>query len=553
MEFEGDKKIKVIKDARAEEEERLLRDIAERNSIGFLPERATSVMSMKALSRLEEQESKDAGLVIFRGAGRNIDVASRDYSNRNTDEMVKKLEGQGLTVNKYLASNKTIEKLLSFYSDISPSIITEVGLIDISEKENLNLFQKIENAEDVKRLWDNIIKGIETHKTSKLLQIMFTGAIKMRASDIHIEPFGNNVKLRYRIDSVLIEILDFNKNALELLISRLKILSKLKLNVKNIAQDGRFSIRTPESTIDVRVSTIPGPSGESTVMRLLDSSGANVNIENLGIHPEMLKEFRKQINRPNGMVITTGPTGSGKTTTLYSFMKEVLDPKIKIITIENPIEYKLEGITQTQVEKGYSFADGLRAALRQDPDIILVGEIRSIQEGEVAIHASLTGHIVFSTLHTNDAAGAIPRLIDMGIDPKIIPDSINLIIAQRLIRKLNTETKQVATLTDEEKEIIEEVFNSIPENIRQAETLDWGKIYEAPEEKVENYKGVTGVYEAILITEDIYETLTSGNSREIRRAAQTQGMLTLKQDAIFKLVKGITSFDEIKRVVDLYE
>lgn len=553
MDFEGDKISADISGAKKDEEERLLKEIADAKGYGFLPISASSLLNMKALVTLEEDEATEGSLVVFRKSSKKIDVAARDFDDKKTASALEKLEDRGFTISKYLATNETIERLLGFYHDVSPGIVTKSGLVDVSEEENQRVFDKIESVEDVEAIWNDVIKNETVHKTSKLIKTIFIGAVKLGASDIHIEPFESEVVLRYRLDSVLVVALRFDIKNYNAMISRIKILSKLKLNIRNVAQDGRFSIQTPVKSVDIRLSVVPGPSGESVVMRLLDPDKINIEIEGLGIHPVLLKEFRKQITRPNGMIITTGPTGSGKTTTLYSFMKEVLDPKVKIITIENPIEYKIKGLIQTQVEKNYSFADGLRAALRQDPDIILVGEIRTLEEAEVALQASLTGHIVFTTLHTNDAIGAIPRLIDLGIDAKTLPDSVNLIIAQRLIRKLNPETKVKAQLNEKEKEEIETIFNSISDEIKATEKLDWDNIYEAPEEETKNYKGIIGLYEAIVITEDLFDAITSGDTRNIRSATEKQGLLTLKQDAILKLTRGVTSIEEVKRVIDFYE
>jgi type II secretory ATPase GspE/PulE/Tfp pilus assembly ATPase PilB-like protein len=308
--------------------------------------------------------------------------------------------------------------------------------------------------------------------------------------------------------------------------------------------------------IEVRTSVLPGAYNEAIVLRVLNPKSIAVPLEEIGIHPRLLAILDHEVTKPNGMILTTGPTGSGKTTTLYAFLKKVHSPEIKIITIENPIEYHIPGIVQTQVdvEKGYTFLEGLRSALRQDPDIIMVGEIRDRETAEIAINSSLTGHLVFSTLHTNNAAGAYPRLIDLGANPKVLTSSITVSMAQRLVRKLCTTCRRSLTLTGDEKKTVDEVLASIRDKSYikgiQTETV-WE--YQGCEKcNFTGYKGRIGIFEAIVTDEEIEKVVRDNPSeREIKKAAEHQDLLSIRQDGVLKVLAGITSLSELKRVVDV--
>jgi len=346
-------------------------------------------------------------------------------------------------------------------------------------------------------------------------------------------------------------VLFFDRPTYELLLSRIKLLSGLKLNIKNAAQDGRFSVGIGGADVEIRTSVLPGAYGESVVLRILDPKSINVPMEELGIEPKLWEVLNREIKRPNGMILNTGPTGSGKTTTLYAFLKKIHTPDIKIITIENPIEYHLPGIVQTQTEgKKYTFASGLRSALRQDPDVIMVGEIRDDEVASTAINAALTGHLVFSTLHTNTAAGTFPRLIDLGINPKIIGSAVNISMAQRLVRRLKSDYRKEVTLAGHDKDIVDRILDSIVDKsqIPQNTTV----VYEPTEDGPISYKGRVGIFEAILVDEEIERLISeSPSEREIERAARAQGILSMAQDGIVKALQGITSLSELRRIIDL--
>jgi len=289
------------------------------------------------------------------------------------------------------------------------------------------------------------------------------GALSLKASDVHIEPEENSTHLRYRLDGILTKIGEIDTKTYKQLLSRIKLTAGLKLNIKNNAQDGRFSIKVKNSEMEIRTSTMPGTYGESVVLRILNPDSISVSIEKLGIEPRLFKILEEEISKPNGMILNTGPTGSGKTTTLYAFLKRIDSPEIKVITIEDPVEYHIKGITQTQtdVDKGYTFAKGLKSALRQDPDVIMVGEIRDSETAEIAIQSSLTGHLVLSTLHTNTAAGTFPRFVDLGMNPRILGSAINLTMAQRLVRKLCNDCKKEIPIEGEDRTIIDKILSGI--------------------------------------------------------------------------------------------
>ena len=539
---------KTLNDAHKEAEERLAKLNAERAGLPFLPMNSLGLLSTSALSILSEKESFEASLVVFKEAGPNISVAAINFNKPKTQEVIEKLNKANYKIKKYITTNTTLKKMFLYYKDIKP---TEETISDALDLKNFDI-DKLIGINNLKTSLTETIESKELKKVSTLLSIVFGGAIANGASDIHIETKTSGFVVRYRIDSVLVDILNTSSNSFKLVCSRLKLVSGLKINIRNEAQDGRFSILLKDVAFDARLNSIPGPAGENFVIRLLDPNKIKLTLDKLGINEVLLKEFRKQINKPNGMIVVTGPTGSGKTTTLYAFLNEVASTEKKIITLEDPVEYKIQGIVQTQVESSYSFADGLRAILRQDPDILLVGEVRDREVAEVAINASLTGHIVFTTLHTNDAFGAIPRLVDIGMDPKTLSDSINLVIAQRLVRRLNDTKKVRHVLNDEDRVLIKSIHNSLPEEIKKVNPYSEENIFRAVDDEIDSYKGVIGVYEAFVVDKNVKEHLGDGSS-VLRESAKNQGLVNMQQDGILKLINGVTSLEELKRVIGYYE
>ena len=372
------------------------------------------------------------------------------------------------------------------------------------------------------------------------------------------------MRVRFRQDGVLQEILFLPYEIYNKLLARMKLLSKMKITQTRNAQDGRFTIDFDGKEVEVRVSVMPSAYGEAFVMRILNPDGINVGLEQLGIEKHLYEILLREINKPNGMILTTGPTGSGKTTTLYSILKKVYTPEVKILAIEDPIEYHLEGIEQTQVDrdKGYDFLAGLRAALRHDPDIIMVGEIRDSETATIAVNASLTGHLVLSTLHTNSAAGVIPRLIDLGINPKILAAALSLSLAQRLVRRVCKACAYTYTATKEEEEIIRAILRKAKENHKPIDdygidpeqetfTLTKGKGCDVCNGT--GYKDRVGIFEAIVTDELVEELLNQRPSeQEVRRIGEKQGLFDMREDGVVKVLQGITTLEEVQSVVDLH-
>jgi type II secretory ATPase GspE/PulE/Tfp pilus assembly ATPase PilB-like protein len=392
---------------------------------------------------------------------------------------------------------------------------------------------------------------------SILMNVILAGAINLSASDIHLEPTEEDVKMRIRLDGMLQDVLDIPKETFQMLLSRLKLLAGLKLNVYDKPQDGSFSIRIAtakgEKEIEIRTSSLPADYGEAVVMRILNPESLK-SISDLGLRQDLLETFEKEIKKPNGMIIVTGPTGSGKTTTLYAFLSFIRKPEIKIVTIEDPIEYRLEGLSQTEVntQKGYTFASGLRAIVRQDPDVILVGEIRDLETADIAIQSALTGHLVLSTLHTNDAAGAIPRLTSLGAKTINIAPAINVAIAQRLVRKVCPFCGFEEDPTPEELNKIKQNIEKLPENMKKNYIDKKIRVKRAKKCKACNftgYKGRIALFEAIVMDDDIRELILKNPSiPEIIRMARGKGFVSMYQDGIIKVLEGVTTIEEVERV-----
>jgi len=436
-----------------------------------------------------------------------------------------------------------------------------LGSVAISPKIIEEVKSKVKDIAALKEK----VKEYQTSNTTDLLDVILYGAIQLDSSDIHIEPQENEARLRMRLDGILQDVVFFDHVAHKHLLSRLKLLSKLKLNITDKPQDGRFTIEVEDSLIEIRTSSLPSEYGESIVMRILNPKSL-INLDDLGLREDLLKVFQKEIEKPNGMIIVTGPTGSGKTTTLYAFLKKIQDPEIKIITIEDPIEYHLKGVSQTQVapEKGYTFADGLRSIVRQDPDVILVGEIRDLETAKIGLQAALTGHLVLSTLHTNDAAGTIPRLVDLGAEASSIAPALKMAVAQRLVRKACKKCSIPAKPSAEELAEIKRGLKSLQGSLpagRQVKIPDLDKIQIIKSKEggcqacnFTGYRGRKGLYEAFLVDSEIERfILTNPPVSAIRELAIKKGMVTMYQSGLIDIAEGITTFDEVQRVVEMDE
>lgn len=393
---------------------------------------------------------------------------------------------------------------------------------------------------------------------AKIVETILAFAMKSRASDVHIEPLESRTRVRYRIDGILSEKLVLPKSVHPALVSRIKILADLKIDEKRVPQDGRFTFRAKDEEVDLRISTLPTVHGEKIVMRLLKKSGAIPTLSDLGLRGTALTRLETAANVPHGIVLVTGPTGSGKTTTLYSLLHKINTPKVNIMTLEDPVEYQMEGINQVQINPGagLTFASGLRSFLRQDPNIIMVGEIRDAETAELAVQASLTGHLVFSTLHTNSAAGALPRLLDMGMEPFLLASSITLVMAQRVVRMISAEKEEYAPPAEVEKDI-REVLGPLYDGWVKSKGLEGKpmKLYRGIKSKSNNdsgYEGRVGIFEVVQMNDIIARlVLEHQTASAIEKQAITDGMMLMKQDGYLKALDGITTIEEVLRVAQV--
>ncbi len=463
--------------------------------------------------------------IPFKEDGERIFIAMANPYDLYTLEKVRKLTGKD--VEPYVALEERVLDAISRVYEGGKSQVEDIV-------ENLGL--RVESREDVETLKDLASEA----PIIKLVNLIIGKAVEAGASDVHIEPFEREVKVRYRIDGVLHEVETLPKSVLPAVVSRIKIMARLNIAERRIPQDGRIKMRMGGKNVDIRVATLPTVFGEEVVMRLLDQSNVMMDLESLGFPEDVLEEYYRVLNSSNGMILVTGPTGSGKTTTLYASLRRLNKPEVKIITIEDPVEYIIEGVNQIQVnpQVGLTFASGLRSIVRQDPDIIMVGEIRDLETAEIAVHAALTGHLVFSTLHTNDAPGAITRLIDMGVEDFLVASSVICILAQRLVRVICENCKE---------------NYKPPESIVRAFGLGDGEVLYrgrgCKECGYTGYKGRTGIYEMLVVTDEIRNLITKGvDSETIKKKAVEEGMRTLFQDGLEKARKGITTLEEVIRV-----
>jgi type II secretory ATPase GspE/PulE/Tfp pilus assembly ATPase PilB-like protein len=557
--FDEDKQQNKVDELHLKEAEGLAQMLSGRYDLPYVDLSKVSV-STDGLRLVPEEEARAAGLAAFRLSGRNLDVAILTPNNPRIVDTVSDLQNKGLTVKLWLCSQNSLDHAWARYAEAGRGTKSDAGVIQISDEAIAEYGSKFQTIEDVKETLNaEIAKSLREGGISTLLEAILSGALATNASDIHIEPEEQTIRLRYRLDGVLHDVGDIDSRLIRQITSRLKLVSGMKLNISQAAQDGRFSIKVEGTEMEIRSSVIPGSFGESIVMRILNPKSINVSFDNLGVDADLLKIFEREISRPNGMILLTGPTGSGKTTTLYSFLRKVNSTEAKIITIEDPIEYHLAGVNQTQVNrtKGYTFLSGLRASLRQDPDIIMVGEIRDSETAKIAVNASLTGHLVFSTLHTNNAAGAIPRLIDLGVSAKILTSALTLPIAQRLVRKLCEYCRRPDEPRAEEEALINNVVETIKKKKPGLTIPDTRKLWRPVGcDRCNNtgYKGRVGVFEAIIMDDAVAKTtIENPSEKEIKIAAMPQGILDMRQDGILKILTGITDMTELGRVVDLTE
>jgi len=525
--------------------ERLTKQTATKSGIPYV-DLIGFAISPEALSLISEEDSKRLSVICFYYDGANIRLGATDPHNDEIQslakQLAKKYHCQG---GVYLISDYSLDYGFKLYKALPKARDVKRG-VKIDEVELNKYSEKFFSFKDLQ-------EQINKAQLTEMVIMIMAAAIKSRASDIHIEGEEKDIKIRFRIDGVLHDAAVLSKEVWTHLISRMKMLAKVKINITDKPQDGRVTIFLTNEKIDIRASFLPTAFGESVVMRLLHSSSVGLPFEELGIRGRAFEQLRREVERPNGMIITTGPTGSGKTTTLYAILKRLNKPETKIITVEDPIEYQLEGVNQSQVSANYSFAQGLKSIVRQDPDIIMVGEIRDLETSEIAIQAALTGHLVLSTLHTNDAAGAIPRLLSMGAKPFLIAPALNTMIGQRLVRRICQKCKQEDQLDEEGYNRVKEYLDKLPKEEKKQINFNSLKFYKGQGcEACQNigYKGRIGIYEILVMNKETEKIILSAkvSEYEMREIAEKNGMVTMTQDGLLKALKGITSVEEVFRV-----
>lgn len=504
-----------------------------------------------ALRVLSKERAEAAHAICFFSSEDEFRIGAVDPEHPDVAALVKEIEDRSRAHGKlYVISDKSFGRVLDLYKTL-PTIVPITKNVSISADDLSRVAADVSDFHTLQTLLDRA-------SVTDVLTYMLGGAFKLDASDVHVESEEKKVMVRYRLDGILHDAAILPKDALAKLVSRVKLLSSLKINITEKPQDGRFTIKLPDGDgdVDVRVSTMPTVHGESIVMRLLRQNRESLTLESLGLHALAYAMLKQEIERPNGMIITTGPTGSGKTTTLYAALQLLNKPGVKIITLEDPVEYRIEGVNQSQIDhsKDYTFAKGLKSILRQDPDIAMVGEIRDLETAETAIQAALTGHLLFSTLHTNSAAGAIPRFLSMGAKPFLLAPALNCVIGQRLVRRLKDDKKVPATLTPEQIQFVESAIQSMPEALKkEAEGLPKNFFTaQGGVPEYEAYAGRIGIYEVMVVDDVMEKMILNGTvaEQDIESQAIQFGMATMAQDGIMKALTGITSIDEVLRVVE---
>lgn len=540
----------ALKKLQQDEEEMLAMQKAERLGIPYINLLGFPI-NTDSLGLIREEDAKAAKCVAFWHQGKDLRIGAIDPSSRAIKDIELELvDREGYHVRRFLVSPRSLDIAMQLYSHVTYQNNQQKDRYMQLPEEELEIFER-----EIKNLRD-LGKRIMELPTTEVLNTIIAGAVKTKSSDVHIEPKEGYARLRYRIDGVLQDITNFSLEGYKKILSRIKVMAALKLNIHETPQDGSYVIQSSGLVIDVRVSILPGGYGENIVMRLLDRNMSVVSIEDLGMKKRDIELIRAVLKKPDGMILNTGPTGSGKTTSLAAFVQHVNSPDLKIITLEDPIEYRIPGVEQTQVNEaeGYTFSAGLRSILRQDPDIILVGEIRDTDTAETAMHAALTGHLVFSTLHTNDAPGSIPRLIDMGVRPFIIAPAVNAIIAQRLVRRVCPKCAQDYVPEQAERDSLKKMMLGVQKEVFDPAILDkpdlkLKKAVGCEACNMNGYHGRMAVFEIFSMEGEVEQlTIDGADTNQIREAALKQGMTTITQDAVIKMIDGITTFDEVGRV-----
>lgn len=509
------------------------------------------IVPKEVLEIIPEPIARAHNIVAFRKKGRDLEVAMLDPEDLQTIEFIKKKSN--LRILPRLTTPQSIKNVLAQYRKTLGAEFAELIKKEAEGVKTERIQEKTTEKEELEKIAQEV-------PVIKIVDSLLKHAVLDRASDIHIEPMENEVLIRYRIDGILRDAMTLPKQVAPGIVARIKVLSNLKLDEHRLPQDGRFKFETNGDKYSVRVSVLPVLNGEKVVMRLLAEEAKGYSLEELGLRGKALEDIQTALRRPTGMILVCGPTGSGKTTTLYSMIEILNTPEVNISTIEDPIEYRMPRVNQTQVkpEIGLTFANGLRALLRQDPDIIMVGEIRDNETAALAINAALTGHLVLSTLHTNNAAGAIPRLIDMKVEPFLIASTLNVILAQRLVRRLCEGKKEYHLKKSQINRIskycdLKRVENILKENslLKREGTIKDVTFFEPRPTKAcpDGYKGRIGIFEVLPVTESIKKLITQNTtSDEIQERALKEGMITMVEDGFIKAAQGITTIEEVLRV-----
>lgn len=504
-------------------------------------------ISPETLTSIPKEIAQALKVICFLNTGTEIRIGAVDPAQDQIKELLLSLEdkfhGHGEV---YLISENSFTLAFKLYAAL-PTIKKIVSGVEITEKDLEKYSEEIKN-------FKQLHEKIQRANITDIVTMVIAASIQARSSDIHIEAEEKDIKIRFRVDGVLTDAASLPKEQWSKVISRIKLLSGLKINVTDIPQDGRFTIFLKTGKIDVRVSCLPTSYGESVVMRLLMPSTAGLSFDGLGLWEPAFSQLKTQTERPNGMIITTGPTGSGKTTTLYAILNKLNEPGVKIITLEDPVEYKLEGINQSQVDysRDYTFVKGLKSILRQDPDVVMVGEIRDIETADIAIQAALTGHLVISTIHTNSASGAIPRFMSMGVKPFLLAPALNAVIGQRLVRKICESCKVEDKLDAETAARVKKILETLPTDVKEKYKVDSDNLKfmhgsGCPECNNLGYKGRIGIYEIMIMSAEIEKVILSGEISEyqMQDIATKAGMVTMVQDGLLKALAGVTSVSEI--------
>lgn len=507
-------------------------------------------VSAEALRAIPEETAKAKGVICFFFTPEEMRIGSTAAPTDEIKNFIKELEVKhNSRAILYLISESSLKKVLKLYANLPvvKPVSKEINITD----EAINQYQgSIANLKSLEEQFKQV-------SITDILTLMVASALKVDASDIHVEAEEKGISVRYRIDGVLHDVAELPKDQWKKFVSRIKLLAALKINIEDKPQDGRVTLRLGSGSLDIRVSTMPTLYGESVVMRILYSGGKVTTFDDLGLRGDAYARLKKEIKRPNGMIITTGPTGSGKTTTLYAILRVLNEPGVKIITLEDPIEIKMDGINQSQVDpsRDYTFAKGLRSILRQDPDICMVGEIRDLETADISIQAALTGHLMLSTIHTNSASAAIPRFLSMGVQPFLLAPSLNSIIGQRLVRRICEKCKEETTLDAEILERVKKILETLPEVEKKNVDINNLHFYHGRGCEACNglgYKGRVGVYEIFLMNKELEQIILSGQISEytIQEIAVKTGMVTMAQDGILKALEKITTVDEVLRVTE---